>query len=335
MTSNRFYLLHDELVPWSLEAGEPSPWPDCHYFGDVLARVNRAHPDLGLRFVLTKRVTETLPLVGDDVVVICIGDELARIPTYTHEVRLVAKTYGIQRTPNPLHGAWRSPSVLTATIAQEGFVQVRRVGNILGSSWRTLRSGSSPRVIDVPLGTYLLAQAPFVPFEKREFDVSYAGSRLTRSNHAHRRVPTQKMRSRMALEAAIGRLATERPDCRVRTHIIDTFHDAPAHRDVYSQLLMDSRIVLCPRGGSLETYRFFEALSCGSVPVTERLPDRYFYTGAPSARVRDWSELPLVLERLLSDSEQLHALHDRVLEWWAQRCSPSAVASRLVSALGV
>jgi hypothetical protein len=210
---------------------------------------------------------------------------------------------------------------------------LRRAPGIFASSCRTLRKGFRPRLIDVPLGTYLLRKVPFVPFEKRAFDVSYSGSRVTRADHAHRRVPTQKMRARRAVEAAVNRLATERPDCRVRTHIIDTFHDAPAHSAVYSQLLMDSRIVLCPRGGSLETYRFFEALCSGAVPVTERLPDRDYYGRAPGVRVRSWRNLTETVDVLLSDGEELRAQHEASLQWWAEKCHPEAVARRLIDAL--
>lgn len=333
VASNRFYHFDDEPVPWHLRSGEPLPWPDCQYFAEVLAWLDRSQPDLGLRFVVTDRVTEPLPLQGDDVVVICIRDELARVPAYAHDVRLVAKTYGIRRTPNVLHGTWRSPTALVATLVQEGIVQARRAKSILASSLRTVTRRSSPRVLDVPLGTYLLDEVPFVPFQHRAFDVSYAGSRLNRSAEAGRRVPTQKMRSRRKLEAAIHQLAKDRPDWRVGIHIIDTFQDAPGHRAVYSRMLMDSRIVLCPRGGSLETYRFFEAVRSGSIPITERLPAREFYTGAPGVIVRDWSELPTVLEPLLSDPDRLARTHEAVLEWWAERCSPAAVGRRLLGAI--
>lgn len=334
MAANRFYVLDDELAPWTLGNDAPLPWPDCRYFGQVLAAIDRSRPDMGLRFVLTKWTDGPLPLRGDDVVVICIGDELCCVPGYAHDVRLVAKTYGVRRTPNALPtGSSRSVAAVMATLVQEVIVQARRSPSLSRSGLRTVRRGRRPLVVDVPLGTYLLEDVPFVAFEDRPLDVSYLGSRFNRPKEARRRVPTQKMRSRRELEETIQWLRTCRPDIRLGTNVIRSFGEASGHRSVYSRMMMDSRIALCPRGGSLETYRFFEAVSVGCVPVTEKLPSRDFYTGSPAVQVGCWSELPALLESLLEDSAGLHARHQAALRWWAERCSPAAVAGRLLLAL--
>ena len=335
MSRNRFYLLGEKLIPWQLDADLALPWPvgpDCRYFGGVLQALDGASPDLGLRFVVTTRIDGPLPIRGDDVVVVCIRDELCRIPTYAHEVRLVAKTYGVHRTPNVMSGG-SGLLALGATLTQEAIVQGRRAPSILASRFRTMRSGRRARVVDVPLGTYLLEDVPFVPFDQRRYAVSYAGSRHDRREESRRRVPTQKMRSRRQLEQTVRALQVERADIALGLHIIESARDAPSHSTVYSQMLIDSQIALCPRGGSLETYRFFEALRCGCVPISERLPNREFYTGAPAVRVERWTELPLVLDRLLADPEQLRAMHTAAIGWWAQHCSPAAVAGRLIDAI--
>lgn len=334
MNRNTFYVLDEELLAWRLENEPPVRWPECRYFGQVLTEVNRACPDLGLRFVLTKRLHGRLPLQGDDVVVICLADELASMPSYAHDVRLLAKMYGVQRRPRVSRAASPRLSALAATLAQEAIVQARRAPSLFRSHLRTARRGRKPATIDVPLGTYLLDDVPFVPFDERKFEVSYAGSRINRQKEAGRRVPTQKMRSRRELEDVLDRLAGSRPDLQLGVHIIDTFQDAVSHSDAYSQLLMNSQITLCPRGGSLETYRFFEAVRCGCVPVSEALPDRRYYTGAPGIRVHRWSELPEVVDRLLADGDGLRVAHEQVLRWWEDRCSPSATARSLIAALG-
>ncbi len=336
MPANRFYVFNEELVPWTPGRESTLPWPDCRYFGDVLSALDRAAPDLGLRFVLTDSVAGPLPVQGDDVVVICIRDELCRMPAYAHRVRLVAKTYGVQRTPDlPTRHVPLSPLHAATTLGQEAIVQSRRLPSLTASAIRTISRGKRPVIIDVPLGTYLLEKVPFIPFDKRRFDVSYAGSRLNKAGEADRRVPTRKARSRQHMESVLRSLAADRPEWRVASHIIGTFQDAPANAHLYSQMLMDSRVVLCPRGGSLETYRFFEALRCGSIPVTERLPTRYFYTGAPALSVERWSDLPGLLDALLGDADRLEAMHQAALAWWETRCSPDAVAVRLLAALGV
>ena len=78
MSANRFYVLTHELLPWAEVDERDWPWPDCRYFGQVFAAVDEACPASGLRFVLTDRVRGALPVQGDDVVVLCIRDELAR-----------------------------------------------------------------------------------------------------------------------------------------------------------------------------------------------------------------------------------------------------------------
>ncbi|MDQ4142420.1 MAG: hypothetical protein M3198_01540 [Actinomycetota bacterium] len=334
MAPNRFYIFNDELKPWILDSEAELPWPDCRYFRKVLLAIDQATPHLGLQFVVTDRVDGLLPLTGDDVVVICIRDELCRMPAYAHSIRLLAKTYGVQRRPDFSRTVPGSPLQLGATAMQEGIVHARRLPAMVRSGMRTVVSGKRPAVVDVPLGTYLLEDLPFVRFEERRFDVSYAGSRLNKPEEAYRRVPTRKARSRHDLEALLRSVAADRREWRVGTHIINTFQEAPAHSTLYSALLMDSRVVLCPRGGSLETYRFFEALRSGSIPVTERLPPRDFYTGSPALSVRRWSELPALLDEVLADRARLEARHRAALAWWESRCSPEAVARRLLAALG-
>jgi hypothetical protein len=47
-------------------------------------------------------------------------------------------------------------------------------------------------------------------------------------------------------------------------------HDAPtraANRDRYVELLANSRIAICPRGAGAATFRFWEALAMGCVPL--------------------------------------------------------------------
>ena len=103
--------------------------------------------------------------------------------------------------------------------------------------------------------------------------------------------------------------------------------------DNYSQTMMQSRIALYPRGSSLETYRFFEALKFGCVPLTEPLPSAPYYDGSPAVQLRHWSTLPKTLDRMLSVPADLERRHRAALEWWATRCSPSAVAREIVDAL--
>ena len=333
MSTNQFYIFHGDLMPWPIDDDPALPWPDLRYVREVLQAFDAMSPQGDLRIIVTDVVDSDLPVSGDDVVVVCLRDELCRVPSYAHDVRMVAKTYGVQWTSNLLARKGGSLGGFATTLVQESLVQVRRMPSRLSAGLRTVRQGRKPVIVTIPLGTYMLKDVPFIPFSERRFDVSYAGSRVNRQKEVSRRIPTQKSRSRRELEAALTLLPDTHPDVELGLHILDTFHHAVGHADTYSELLMNSRIALCPRGGSLETYRYFEALRCGTVPVYERLPDRPFYTGGPGVRIGRWADLPVVLDGLLADPAGLRTAHEEALRWWEERCSPQAVARDLHDAL--
>jgi len=95
--------------------------------------------------------------------------------------------------------------------------------------------------------------------------------------------------------------------------------------ETYSAHMMNTKICLVPRGTSPETFRFFEALRYGCIPVTEVLPSRWFYDGAPALIVDDWSELGDLVTDLLTTPERLEELHADALDWWHRVCSEAAV----------
>ena len=101
----------------------------------------------------------------------------------------------------------------------------------------------------------------------------------------------------------------------------------------YLDELVQSRIVLCPRGSSLDTHRFFEALRFGCVPVYEVLPRRPYYRDSPAVRCADWSRLPDVIDRLLADPVALRKRHEAALRWYDEHVAPPAVAQSVAAAI--
>jgi hypothetical protein len=57
--------------------------------------------------------------------------------------------------------------------------------------------------------------------------------------------------------------------------------------DRYTEIMADTRIALAPRGSSVETYRFFEAMRQGCVVICDRLPPHWFYAGCPAVQIDD------------------------------------------------
>jgi Methionine biosynthesis protein MetW len=96
---------------------------------------------------------------------------------------------------------------------------------------------------------------------------------------------------------------------------------------------MNSKICLIPRGTSHETYRFFEAIRFGCIPITEALPSHWFYNNSPTIKIKNWHNLSQELEKLLTDSSLIQTKHQEALWWWQNKCSEIAVANYIVNKL--
>jgi len=198
---------------------------------------------------------------------------------------------------------------------------------------RTARRRRRARYVDIPLGTYLLSnEVPFVPFEERRYHVSFAGS--TRNDgQERRRILPRKTRVRADVLRQLEGLARERPDLHISLKTFGVFGDARQHREGYSEQMMQTILAPCPRGGFKETYRLFEAVACGCVPITDPLPRRPLYEGCPAVVVRSWTELADLTVALLSDPSALRKRHEESMRWWREQVSPQATAARIAAAL--
>lgn len=79
----------------------------------------------------------------------------------------------------------------------------------------------------------------------------------------------------------------------------DGFNSGLNHAE-YIELLNDSKIVLCPQGAfSLETFRFFEAIKMGAIPMVENLPKLWYYESAPFFKTK-WQYLEQYLLQALN-----------------------------------
>lgn len=99
----------------------------------------------------------------------------------------------------------------------------------------------------------------------------------------------------------------------------------------YQMALAQSDLTLCPVGVNSECYRIYEACAYGSLPVVEdvltpgacavgnRSPLRLLKdAGAPFIFLKDWKELPVILERerAMSQKEKMER-RMRLLEWYS------------------
>lgn len=323
-----------------LQGATPVPWvpgdsdainKHTAYFGGALRAMERGLECGGLVFYLTWDVN-ALPSYGDNVVAVVLGDEWARIPAYADRVRAVFKCYGTW----PTLGV-RRPSYLSAlTALHVGQVLAARVPTVLRRA--LARDGRRPaRVFSVPLGFANQVDLPVLPPSRRPYDISFAGSVVHRERppwSPKRWLKTPKSLSRGAMVGALQRLQQNRPDLRVHLTLTSGYAAIQTSDPLtYSRLLADSKVALVPRGTSFETFRFFEAMRAGCVVVSEALPRRWFYDGAPAIRIQDWSELEEVILPILSDEAEVVRRHRESLAWWREVCSEEAVGAFMRDAL--
>ncbi|MCL4147880.1 UNVERIFIED_CONTAM: hypothetical protein GTU68_036609 [Idotea baltica] len=104
--------------------------------------------------------------------------------------------------------------------------------------------------------------------------------------------------------------------------------ESPQSSGEYVDILLKSDITLCPSGFNTETYRVYEAMAAGSIPVIEDVPSKGSCDEASGWRllkrfnppviwIKEWSKLKSILikERKMSIKEKTER-RKRLLNWY-------------------
>jgi hypothetical protein len=275
---------------------------DARYWSEAFRELT------GDRTVVLTWSTSELPVEGPDVVAVVLADEGSRRPAYAPRVGALFKCYGdrppFTRAPHSKLGL--------AIFLQE----LRRRAEAL----RDPREG--PTAQPIPLGLVRPLDVQPRPMEQRDLDVAFMGS----VEEDHRRLPSAKVISRRQMVAALPAGTHVRTTSGFGASIV-------AGADTYADELSRTKILLAPRGGSVETFRFCEGMLAGCVVITEPLPPFPFYAGSPAVVVRDWRELPTILDALLADPDHLAQRGVASRAWWDEHLSPAAVGSYIAERL--
>jgi hypothetical protein len=312
-------------MAWDPHAGPLPQRADTRYFGAAFTHMERTLHDHDLDVYLTWDVRR-LPGYGSRVVAVVLGDEGGRIPRYLDRVRAVFKCYGT-----------RPAAAGILDLPRCGLHWLRWLPGAAGLARGRIaaRAGNGPRparVLPIPLGTYNQLELPVVPMRDRQTDVVFAGS-VEHAQSALQRIASPKARARREMLLALDRLGRARPGLRVDVRVTPSFDaSVAASPEAYSRALMDARVCLAPRGTSPETFRVLEGLRCGCVVVTGKLPNHWFYRGAPLVRLERWEDLPSVLPAL-DDHGEMERRHAASLAWWHERCSEAALGGWLAQRL--
>ncbi len=105
--------------------------------------------------------------------------------------------------------------------------------------------------------------------------------------------------------------------------------------EVYAHKLAQTKLALCPRGVSHETFRIYEAMRAGCVVIAARQLPAWFNEGWPVIEIDDWSELKELADGLLGNEKRLQELSLETRAWWEEKCSEEAVAHYMARELSV
>ena len=312
------------------------------YFFKIFENIEKSSHTKEFIFYLTYGNVEQLPSYGENVVAIVLIDEWCRIPKYCHKVKAVFKCYGTRLTLgcNPLS----KPSYLNM-MTLFNFMRVWSLGlpgrtNYTFQKLKNRQSGTASiaPIYDLPLVYHNQLELPIKAIENRLYDVGFAGSIEQKKLHSvlslNYWLKSPKTIARRKMVSTIDLIRTKNPDIKFDLTINPHF-GASSGADVnsYCEKLMDTKICLVPRGTSLETYRFFEAIRYGCIVVTEALPSRWFYDDSPAIQVSDWSDLVEILDKLVSNQNLMKKKHQESLDWWKTKCSEVAVADYITHKL--
>jgi len=298
------FLLHEPpspVIEWDPHDPAADLRDDARYWSDAFRELEGDGT-----VVLTWSITE-LPVEGDDVVAVVMADEGSRRPAYAPRVGALFKCYGDRP---------RFTRAPTSTLGLAVFLQeTRRRLEAL----RDPREG--PKAHPIPLGLVRPLQVTARPMAERDLEVAFMGS-----VEGGRSFLNAKLTSRRQMLTALPDGAYVRTTAGFGASI-------EAGADAYADELGRTKILLAPRGGSVETFRFCEGMLAGCVVITEPLPPTDFYTGLPAVVVDDWRELPATLDRLLADPDALAQRGAASRRWWDEHLSPQAVGRYMAARL--
>lgn len=296
------------------------------YFGRVLNFLEPLIRDQGLVFYVTAWTVHELPSYGPNVIACILQDEWSREPKYREKVGMIFRTCG--KYPVNFE-AYRYGGFydICANFLGQGKALLKDGGGRFRTLLSLFRARKIAPVYNMPLGYYTYEDSSYIPIKERENDLFFAGSvqHITGQKKAVRR-PKELARSRM--EKSLSEINESYPDIKVKATMTGSFQESIDNdNNSYLKNMMNTKICPIPRGANLETFRFYEAIRYGCIPIGEAFPKDYFYKGAPIIRLNNWSKMSDIVINLLKDEQRLQEMHQESMQWWKDICSEEASAN--------
>ena len=198
---------------------------------------------------------------------------------------------------------------------------ISEVGRVFTPYWHEAQGFS--HVYPIPLGPNgYLPEPNWIPWQDRHYRVFFSG-------HMNK--------YRQGFYAACGEwlFTLNKKKLDVPTFIgwTSLFNSGLKGAD-YSQYLMDAHIALIPRGYSLNTFRFYEAMRNGNIIFCNQQARNHFTENCPMVVFdEDWNELTPILFKLLQQPQWLWETHQQTLAHYQQVCAPAPTAQYILNIL--
>jgi|GEM_PF-6267628 len=305
--------------------------PQCPpYHVEILDALHGATAPIGLHFIVTWDST-VIPISGDKVIVLLLGDERSQIPAYAGDVLAVFRngTQSLQWPQVP----WKAGFYLWL------LKSFRLCRDLIMRASRRIRLGvplTAPcNVFTIPLGPSAPLPDTQTDFADRVCDLALyatAAEPLRIGTIAQLGRPKTVLRTQAF--RALELIKKEQPGLVISMGCDDNqvWGKALSPRD-YATLLFRTKVCPCPGGNFMETFRHYEAARAGCVIVSDPPPNEWYFKRHPFLIVNNWDELPEMVTSLFAtpDDIKLHAEASR--KWWENAVSPKAVASYILQNL--
>lgn len=297
------------------------------FYISVFRHIEEATSLSGFTFYLSYHVPESLPEYGEKIVLVLLADEEFIYRAYFTNIHCIIRCLGTR--PLYLDGFPANKLHLTALLhflyKQSQYVKLllREFRKSHRLKWLEARR----KTLHIPLAFFSYFDPDPRPMSEREIDYAFLGSVSYDDRFAkwvHRLMTPPKILARRLMLDAFQRVP-KRFKGKIYT-TGDFWESIKNHRD-YETTLSNSKISICPRGTTYETYRFFESCKAGCVIICEPLPNVWFYQEHPGIVIKDWSRLPAMIEELLADEAILAAKSAETLYYWNNVLSERTVAS--------
>jgi hypothetical protein len=107
------------------------------------------------------------------------------------------------------------------------------------------------------------------------------------------------------------------------------------NKDIYYEILHDSKIVICPRGASsFESFRLYEAAYSGAIVLCAPQPKNWIYLNNPFTEYKDLDDLILKLSFILEKNEYEKAiLANKCLSFYEENWKANMVSQKILNFL--